>query len=480
MNALNLQYSTILPEIILSIAGMVVMVFDALLPDARRKIWCAYLALVSVGLAVAACLMGWDRPTLAFSNLIVLDNYAILFKLLFLGIVAAVLVLSLRYFREDFTHLGEYSALLLFAAVGMCFMVSSNDLLFTFLSLEILSIATYILAGFRRDHPLSAESALKYFLLGSFSTAILLFGVAFVFGVSGTTQYSRIAIQIGPAVRSVSPLLLAGMGLILVGFGFKIAAAPFHTWAPDVYEGAPLPITTFLSVGSKAAGFAATLRVLFEVFPSLSPYWRTFFWISAVLTMTLGNIAALRQTNIKRLLAYSSIAHAGYLLIGVTAHNSLGARGMIFYLLAYALMNIGAFAAVQELARRNESRLEIEEYAGLGFRYPVLGVCFAVCLFSLAGIPSTAGFLGKLMLFGAAVQSKFYWLAVFAVVNSAIAAYYYLKVVVVLFMKPALKESEPLGEQQASATGLLLLAALATLALGLFPTLVLRWIGAAL
>lgn len=305
-----------------------------------------------------------------------------------------------------------------------------------FLGLEVMSVALYVLAGFNRANLKSNEAGLKYFLLGAFSTGFLLYGMALTYGATGSTKIAVIAAQAAQmSLPSANIMLVGGMLLILVGFAFKIAAAPFHMWTPDVYEGAPTPITAFMSAGPKAAGFAAALRILVVAFPTLVADWSQLLWILAVLTMTVGNITALRQDNIKRMLAFSSIAHAGYALVGLVAANGTGTAGILFYMLSYTFMNIGAFAILILIGKKGESNGNVQDFAGLGFKHPMLAVAMTIFLFSLSGMPPTAGFIGKFYLFSGAVQEGYIWLAVIGVLNSAASVYYYLRVMVFMYMK---------------------------------------------
>jgi NADH-quinone oxidoreductase subunit N len=372
------------------------------------------------------------------------DDFGQFSRALFLFSGGIICLISMPYLERDRFLKAEYFSLLLFATMGMCLMATGADLVMTFLGIEILSIATYVLAGYRLGEKKSTESAMKYFILGAFSTGFLLYGIAFVYGVTGSTKYLEIA-QVINGLESYPPILLLGVGLVIVGFGFKSALAPFHVWTPDVYEGAPVPITAYLAVASKAAAIVTFLRILYQVVPDLSWNWQQLLWISAVLTMAIGNIAALTQSNIKRMLAYSSIAHAGYILVGLTAHNLLGAQGVLFYLLAYAFMTLGAFAVVQLVGHKNEKFVEIKDYAGVGYKSPFLGIALSVFLLSMAGIPLTAGFTGKLFLFAAAIDQEMYGLVILAVLASAIGVYYYLRVLVFMYMKEAEAEIPPFG-----------------------------------
>jgi NADH-quinone oxidoreductase subunit N len=376
--------------------------------------------------------------------------------------------MSIRYLRQEGFEHGEYYVLVLFAAVGMMFMASAADLIIIFLGLETFSLSLYVLAGFFRTQAKSNESALKYFLLGAFSTGFLLYGIALLYGATGTTNLKEIHefLRVNPLPNE--PLMLVSMGLLIVGFGFKVASVPFHMWTPDVYEGAPTPITAFMSVGSKAAGFAAFLRVFLYSLSSFQGEWLWVLWVLAVLTMTLGNLVAIAQQNIKRMLAYSSIAHAGYILIAMVAANDLGTASVLYYILAYAFMNLGAFGVVILFGRRGEENLLISDYSGMASKYPLLAALMATFMFSLAGIPPTAGFVGKFYIFSAAVKAGYIGLAVIGVLNSALSVYFYLRVTVMMYMRNPEKELAPLEWSPPMAISLFI-AVFGTLQMGITP-----------
>ena len=462
---MDANYIAILPELILSAVGILVMV---LIPSAGREgqARLGYIALAGIAAAFVASAALWDNQGTALFGMVFQDHFGHFSRLLLLFASGMIMAVSLPYLRREGILMGEFFCLLLFATVGMTFMVTSADLVMTFLGLETLSIATYVLAGFRNKDLRSVESAWKYFILGAFSTAFMLYGIAFIYGTCGSTQYQAIAEVVSQGGLPIT--FSVGLGLLLVGFGFKVAMAPFHVWAPDVYQGAPLPVTSHLAVGSKAAAFVAMLRIFQQVFPGLEGDWNFVFWTGAALTMAIGNIAALSQSNIKRMLAYSSVAHAGYLLVGMAAGNPLGAQGILFYLAAYAFMTIGALAVVQALSRPGEAGIDLDDYKGIGFRFPFLSVSLSVFLVSLAGIPATAGFMGKFFILSAAAQQQLYWLVVIAVLTSAIGLYYYLRIIILMFMHEAEKELPP-PVVHASLRAVIGLLILGTLIFGLYP-----------
>jgi NADH-quinone oxidoreductase subunit N len=337
-----------------------------------------------------------------------------------------------------------------------------------------MSISIYILAGMMREDRRSAEAALKYFLLGAFATGFLLYGIALIYGATGSLNLKDIASYIATKNLLRSPMLLMSLVFLTIGFGFKIASVPFHMWTPDVYEGAPTSITAFMATGVKAAGFSALVRVFFSALPGFRPDWTSIMWLIAVATMTVGNIVAISQTNIKRMLAYSSIAHAGYILVAFVSGNELGTSGILFYLMAYAFMNLGAFTVVILLGKKGEENTLISDYSGIGFKYPLLAASMTIFLLSMAGIPPLSGFMAKFYVFSAAVKSKFYWLAILGVLNSAVSVYYYLRVTVVMYFKESEREITGLQFSPASVIALIL-AVIGTLYMGIFPANVLSF-----
>jgi len=423
----------ILPEIILSVFAVIIMVLEPFVGAAHKKLlgWMALLGVLAAGAAISRLsLYPWPGMGPAFGGSVAADEFGFYFFYLFLLVAALVILGSMDYLQRDHAQHGEFYALVLMGTVGMCFMAASTDLIMIFLGLEISSIATYILAGYRRSDRLSNEASLKYFLLGSFATAFLLYGIAFVYGLTGTTNLLRASARLSEWTAFAQVALV----LVFVGLAFKLSTVPFQIWTPDVYQGAPAPVTAFLSVGPKAAAFAVLLRVFLGSFSSANAFTFWILWISAALTMCVGNLGALGQTNVKRLLAYSSIAHAGYVLVGVTAGGSRGISSVMYYLTAYALMNVGAFLLIAHLAGAGERLVQIEDYKGLAFARPAVAACLTVFFLSLAGFPATAGFLGKFYIFRAAIHSHLIGLTILALLNSVVSVYYYFKIIVAMYM----------------------------------------------
>ena len=464
----SFSLSSIGPWLTLSIAAIIILLVDAFSRKGRKSLF-PLLALVALAVAAWQTYCLWGQRGLDFSGMVYLDNFAFYFYLIIILGTALTILLSPQYLEEFGKNLGEYYALVLFAAVGMLLMAASAHFIMIFLGLEIMSIAVYVLAGLFREDPRSNEAALKYLVLGAFASGFLLFGMAFLYGAAGGTLYlNELARKLATFAALTKPLTLLGLALIIVGFGFKVASVPFHMWTPDVYEGAPTNVTAFMAVGVKAAAFAAFARVMFVVFPAFTVEWNMVLWVLAVATMTLGNVVAIAQTNIKRMLAYSSIAHAGYLLVALVAANQLGAVSLLYYLLAYTIMNIGAFGVVILVGRKKDSYLNIYDYSGLGFQHPALAATMAIFMFALAGIPPTAGFVGKFYIFSAAVQGGYIWLAIIGVMNSLVSVYYYLRITVLMYMRPAEADLGPIPFTYGLTFAVALTAA-ATLAIGIFP-----------
>jgi len=469
-----LNLALFIPEICLAATAIVVILLDLIV---KRK---GALAIISlIGLVVAAGFTISMRGTFEgiFNNMLAVDGFALFFKLLFLGIAALVILFSVDYRSKLVRFQGEYYALILLSTLGMTLMAAATELISIYIALELTSISLYILVGFLKDQK-STESSLKYLLLGAIASAVLLYGMALVFGFTGKTQLGEIAqaLQVMSLDAVLAkPALILGIVLMIAGFGFKIAAVPFHMWVPDVYEGAPTPITAFLSVGSKAAGFALVLRVFYSAFglPEwLSMNWGLLFAVLAAIGMTIGNVVALPQTNIKRLLGYSSIAQAGYLLVGLaamgvsSATSLAGQSTILFFLAGYTLANLGAFAAIIAISNKVDSDL-IQDFSGMVKRAPVLALALTLCLISLIGMPPAAGFMAKFYIFSGAVKSGLLWLVIIAVINSVISAYYYLRVVKVMWF------GEPASDEKVPSSGALrfalFISCLGVLALGIVP-----------
>ncbi len=437
-----INLKSIFPELMVVITALVVLLCDLFLSK-DKKAPLPFLSILGLVCALIFSVSMWREGVAeyAFSNMIVIDRFALFFNSLFIVATIITILISINYIREESINYGEYYVLVLLATVGMMFMAKANDLMIVFLGLETLSISIYVLVGFLRTNVKSNEASLKYFLLGAFSSGFLLYGIALIYGATGTTKLPDIARYIENTPHLLSnPMLLASIGLLIVGFGFKMALVPFHMWTPDVYEGAPTSITAFMSVGVKAAAFSAFLRVFLTSFPSFRVDWTMILWVLAVVTMTLGNIVAISQENIKRMLAYSSIAHAGFILVAMTAGGYMATASIMYYLMAYTVMNLGAFAVVIIYGKKGEENILVTDYAGAGFKYPFLSVAMVIFMFSLAGIPPLAGFIGKFYIFGAAVKQGFIWLTIIAVLNSVVATYYYLRVTVIMYMREPVKE----------------------------------------
>ncbi len=466
--ALNVM--ALAPELVVVVTAFVVMIVDLLVADKRLT---GYTSLVGLAAAAVVCLNMFEAvPAPDFQNMAVSDGYSLVLDLIFVVTAALSILVALSYLGDQGMQQGEYYALLLFATAGMMLMGAATDLIVVFLGLEIMSISLYILAAFNRNQMGSGEAGMKYFVLGAFASAFFLYGAALLYGATGSTNLQAIGAWFTPARGNLGdPLALVGLGLLLIGFAFKVAAVPFQWWTPDVYQGAPTSVTAFMSVGAKAAGFAALIRVLMVSFgEAFTLDWQIAVAALAVVTMTGGNIAALAQKDVKRMLAYSSIAHAGYILVGVVPATMAGVNGVLFYLMAYAFMNIGAFAVITVLERRDEIGSALGDYAGLSARQPLLALAMALFMFSLTGIPPFAGFWGKLYVFQAAVEGGFGWLAVAGMINSAISAFYYLGVVVQMYMRPA-DTTEPARPIRLSGpvTLTLVLAAIVTILVGFWP-----------
>jgi NADH-quinone oxidoreductase subunit N len=468
------DYVRVLPEIVLSVWGMIVMFIEPLLPEGRSRkglgIFAAFGALAAIAATIYQAQPQFVGP--GFGNMIRVDHFSIFFHLVVLLVALSTILMSLDYLPFQKIDHGEYYALILLGSVGMCLMSSAIELVLIFIALEISSIASYILAGFRRQAAESAESSMKYFLLGSFATAFFLYGVALLYGATGSTNVFDIAASLSSATR-IEPLAYVAVALIFTGLGFKVACAPFHVWTPDVYEGAPSPVVAFMSTAPKAAAFAVLIRLVID---TASPHWFWVIWIAAVLSMCVGNLGAILQSNVKRMLAYSSIAHAGYLMVAFASasNRELGISAAMFYSAAYAAMNVGAFAVITQMAGSGERFSQIDDYSGLGKRSPLLAAALTFFLLSLIGIPITGGFFAKFYVFSAALRTHIIWLTVIGVANSGMGSYYYLRLIVRMYM------FEPRTESPAPKIGFgvgmaIAISLIATLWLGVLPNVVLHY-----
>lgn len=487
----NVDMPIILPELIVAFAGIVAMLYDSFFPKDRFTTGIISLGGLFLSGLMLAMMWGDPQSSNTWNGMIAHDNLRLGFSFVFLLVSAMTILVSTVWVERENVPSGEYHALLMFATFGMMLMASGNDLVVIFLGLETLSIATYVMCGLRRGDLKSNESAMKYFILGSFASAFLLYGMALVYGATGSTNITQIAAAVPNA--NFPALLLVGGAMMVIGFGFKVATVPFHIWTPDVYEGAPTPITGFMAAGPKAAAFASFVRVFVLGFPLvagaqasgyLHDSWMTSLTVMAVLSMTVGNIVAIMQSNVKRMLAYSSIAHAGYAMVGFVgagaAKSNMGRDEAIasvaFYMLTYAITNLGAFAIVTLLGQKNDRRTEFEDYNGIGFRSPVLSFTLSLFMLSLLGLPLTAGFMGKVMVFRPALEAgntMLTLLVVAAVVNTTISAYYYLRLIVVMFFKERSSDWNapkiPIGLAAA-----LLIAVIGVLYLGIFANSVIE------
>lgn len=461
----------ILPEIILTVGGVLAMMLESFLRRASSRFSVALLTCVAALAAMGASVWQLHQPPEdAYFGAIHTDSFSGFFHVLSSAILLCSLLISADYFKRR-AHRGELYALMLFATAGMMFMTSAASLLLVFIGLEISSVSSYIMIGFRKNSPASGEAAMKYFLLGSFGTAFFLYGIALAFGATGSDNMVIIGNVLALTPSALAPIALA---MMLSGLGLKVSAAPFHVWTPDAYEGAPSPVTGLISTGPKAAAFAVMLRVLATCFPSLHLKWTMILWILAVLSMTIGNLAALQQTSVKRMLAYSSIAHAGYILVALAAGTPEGRGAAAFYLVSYAAMNIGAFAVLSYAAGYEERAVNLSDFAGLARRNSFLAATFTLFLLSLIGIPFTGGFFGKFYVFTAALHVGYVWLTIIGLLNSGLGAYYYLRVIATMYMKApdpgSMLELRPMNFATATV---LVFAAAVTLFLGIVPSHVL-------
>jgi NADH-quinone oxidoreductase subunit N len=471
----SLDTARFLPEIILTVAGTLLMVLQPLIHKRSSSLF-GHLSILALLAGIGGALYGYGVQGPAFGGLLMVDGFATFFRILVMVVGILTVLPTYRFLHREGAETGEFHSLLLFSIAGQCIMASANELIIVFIGLEISSIASYVLAGYLRDDKRANEAALKYFLLGSFATAFFLYGVALIYGATGTINLTGVrAVIMG---QTVSPIFIGvAAAIMFVGLAFKVSASPFQIWAPDVYQGAPTPVSAFLSAGPKAAAFAVFLRIFMNAFEPIASGWMPLVWISALLSMPIGNFAALLQTNIKRMLAYSSIAHAGYVMVALTAQSDIGTAAAMFYLAGYAFMNIGAFAVVSHLSGRGERYQSIDDFKGLAQKQPLTAAMLTIFLLSLIGVPLTGGFFGKFYIFKAALESHLVWLTVLGLLNSAVAAYYYLRIMVMMYMHDqgeAVADIEPLSPSLSLA---LILPALGTLFLGIFPGWVLDFAG---
>jgi NADH-quinone oxidoreductase subunit N len=462
------EWVALLPLLLVTGTGLACLLVDVT-PGSKARL--AALGVAGLAGSGLASVLLWGGPAATFQRMVALDGFSLFFNVVVCAVTGLVLLLSVGYLRRVAAETGEHYVLVLFAALGMMVMAAATDLLVVFLGLELMSLALYVLAGSFRTRPIGNEASMKYFLLGAFASGFFLYGIALLYGATGSTNLARVGAALAAPGAGRSPLVLAGLGLLLVGFGFKASAVPFHQWAPDVYEGAPTTVAALVATGSKAAAFAALLRVLVAL-RGLEADWVALLWVAAVATMTVGNVAAIAQSNVKRLLAYSSVAHAGYMLVGLTAGLAPGAPAVLFYLAAYGVASVGAFGVLLLLERSEAGAAaeatDVAACAGLAARHPVLAFALTVFLLALVGMPPTAGFVGKVYLFAAAVREGFVWLAVIAVLNSVVAAYYYLRLVVYMYMREP--EGPAVRAVLTPAAGLALgLSLWVTLQLGVWP-----------
>jgi NADH-quinone oxidoreductase subunit N len=464
---LDSSFAAIVPMVCVTLAGLAALVAESFRGKGEHMP-IGGLGVIGLGFALLACVLLWNRNTSSF-GLIQADNFGLFVTATLCVIGLITIALSGQVIRRDGLPVGEYYALLLFSITGMIMMAVASDLLTIFLALEILSIAVYVLTALRRDSPAGIEGAFKYFLLGSFSSAFFLYGVALTYTLTGATRLDRIGTWMAAEGMNVSPMMLFAVGLLLIGFAFKISAVPFHMWTPDAYEGAPTVVTGFMSTAVKAAAFAAFVRVFLSAFEPLRADWTPVLWGIAMVTMIVGTVVGVAQSNLKRMLAYSSIAHGGYLLVGLVAANEVGKASILFYLLVYAITNLGAFGVIALLSTANRPHEELRDFTGMWYSRPVLAGLMSVFLLSLGGLPPTAGFVAKWYVFSAAVRAGHYDLAIVGMLTSVISVFFYLRVVVMMYM------AEPAEGQVRPAIGAMPLAALvvstvAIFYLGILPT----------
>jgi NADH-quinone oxidoreductase subunit N len=464
---LDASFDAIVPVLVIALGGLVVLLAEAFRMKNERMPIAGLPIIVLVGAAIASVFL-WDRNATSF-GVVTADNYALFVNVVIVVIGILTVFLSSHTVERDGLPAGEYYALLLFSIVGMMLMVQATDLLLLFLALETMSIAVYVLTGIRRDQPASTEAAFKYFLLGAFASSFFLYGIAFIYGVTGSTSLDRVGAVIAAQSMSGNPMILLAVGLLVVGFGFKIAAVPFHLWSPDAYEGAPAVVTGFMSTGVKAAAIASFARVFLSALEPMITEWAPVLWGVAAATMIVGTVLGVAQTSLKRMLAYSSIAHGGYLLVGLVAGNDVGKAAILYYLAAYALTNLGAFGVIALLGTRDRSNDDLRDYAGLWYTHPTLATLMTIFLLSLGGFPPTAGFIAKWYIFSAAIGSEYYWLAIIGVLSSVVSVFFYLRIVVMMYMSERDARPVPVPLAAVAYTGLAL-SLIGILYLGILPS----------
>jgi NADH-quinone oxidoreductase subunit N len=461
------DFDAVIPVICLAMAGLAVMLAESfrLKNESMPLGGLAIIGLVGAG---AASVFLWDRNATSF-GVVTADNFALFVNLVLVVVGILTVFFSSQTVHRDKIPAGEFYTLMLFSMVGMMLMVQATDLLLMFLALETMSIAVYVMTGIRREQAQSTEAAFKYFLLGAFASSFFLYGIAFIYGITGSTSLDRVGSVIAAQSMSGNPMILLAVGLLIVGFGFKVAAVPFHMWSPDAYEGAPAVVTGFMSTGVKAAAVAAFARVFLTALEPMINDWAPVLWVVAAATMIVGTVVGVAQTSLKRMLAYSSIAHGGYLLVGLVAGNDVGKGAILFYLAAYALTNLGAFGVIALLGTRERANDDLRDYAGLFYSHPALAALMTIFLLSLGGFPPTAGFIAKWYVFTAAIGSGYYWLAIIGVLSSVISVFFYLRVVVMMYMSE--RDARPMP---APITGIamaaLAVSVIAILYLGVLPT----------
>jgi NADH-quinone oxidoreductase subunit N len=465
-------FDAVIPVICVTLAGLVVMLAEAFRARGERMPL-GGLAIIGLAGAGAASVLLWNRNATSF-GVVTADNFALFVNLVIIGVGILTVIVSSQTVERDGFPVGEYYATMLFALVGMMLMAQATDLLLVFLALETMSIAVYVLTGIRRELAQSTEAAFKYFLLGAFASAFFLYGVAFLYGVTGSTSLDRIGAVIAAQSMSGNPMILLGVGLLLVGFGFKIAAVPFHMWSPDAYEGAPAVVTGFMSTGVKAAAIAAFARVFLSALEPMIADWAPVLGVIAAATMIIGTVVGVAQTSLKRMLAYSSIAHGGYLLLGIIAGSDVGKAAILYYLAAYALTNLGAFGIIALLGSKDRANDDLRDYAGLWSSHPALAALMTFFLLSLGGFPPTAGFIAKWYVFSAAVGAGYYGLAIIGFLSSVVSVFFYLRIVVMMYM--ADRDARPIPPPvTAVAMAGLAISLAGVLYLGVLPARVLDW-----